>query len=227
MRMLLPLALIMIGACAPAMQPVVSTPTVLKSYSIDAIQEAGIGDPIFDVQAVRQALAFVATEAHDPGGPIGLRRRKIETGQIFRVVGQLATGAYVVRSPASSGDRYSLVITSEGRVEGFWDSTLRSASGGSWPDTPLFRQVEVPEQEGAFRAEMIYSGLDGQTLRAAYREFAGDLIRPAFTQDLQYDLSQDSTIAYKSIRIQVLEATNSQLRFRVLEDGDLEWLPEP
>ncbi|MDP9176755.1 MAG: hypothetical protein M3O61_03655 [Gemmatimonadota bacterium] len=72
---------------------------------------------------------------------------------------------------------------------------------------------------------MIYSGLDGRTIRATYREFSGDFIRPAFAQELQYNLAQDSTIAYKTIKIQVLEATNSVLRYRVREDGGLPWLP--
>jgi hypothetical protein len=71
---------------------------------------------------------------------------------------------------------------------------------------------------------MIYSGLDRKSVRTAYREFTGDFIKPAFTQELQYNLSQDSTIAYKSIKIQVLEASNSQIRYRGKDDGDLPWL---
>lgn len=78
---------------------------------------------------------------------------------------------------------------------------------------------------GSFKAELIYSGLTGSTLKVIYREYSNDYARPAFTTDLQYNLEESKEIAYKSIRIEVLNATNRQLDFRVVSDGDLPWLP--
>lgn len=48
---------------------------------------------------------------------------------------------------------------------------------------------------------------------------------PAFSQEIHYDLAQDSVIAYKTIRIRVLSASNAEISFEVLDDGGLPWLP--
>ena len=73
---------------------------------------------------------------------------------------------------------------------------------------------------------MIYSGMTGSTIRTVYREFADNFIRAAFSQEIHYDLAQDSVIAYKTIRIRVLSASNAEISFEVLDDGGLPWLPE-
>lgn len=223
MRLLLVSIAVVAAACA-SLDPVRPTPTVITNYKMGIVQSAGIGDPIIDVQSARKVPEFVALRQHDPGR-IQLRHLlTVEQGQRFRAVGKLKSGDYVIRN-RSDTLAPALVVTPDGRALGFYDGR-DGATGGKWPTDPLFAGAEGLEgQENAFRAQMIYSGLDGNTVRASYREFSGDFIRPAFAQELQYNLAQDSTIAYKSIKIQVLAATNSQLRFRVLEDGGLPWLP--
>ena len=78
------------------------------------------------------------------------------------------------------------------------------------------------------RHELTYSGREGTVLLVAYREFhrepGGDpLARPAFAQDLRYDLALSDTIAFRDYRIRVIEATTAGIRAVVLSDGK----PEP
>ena len=40
--------------------------------------------------------------------------------------------------------------------------------------------------------------------------------RPAFNQDVQYDLSEGKTIGFKGARVEIVEATNTNIRYRVL-----------
>ena len=56
----------------------------------------------------------------------------------------------------------------------------------------------------------------GSRLRIGYREFSGDLARPAFNNDVEYDLTESSVIGYKGARIEVIEATNEHIRYRVI-----------
>ncbi len=229
-----------IGGCVPAavapvpLKAIPPSATLTKNYKLGVEQTAGIGDPIVDVEsatAVAEVPEFVALRAHDPGRVLFLPAPiKLKEGDRFRVVGKLPndTADYVIESLTVTdlADRpVRLVVTPDGRVLGYaYESG--GFGGGSWPAEPLVAPVHgIVHKENAFRAQMIYAGLNGTTVRATYREFAGDLIRAAFTQDLQYNLAQDSTIAYKSIKIQVLGATNSQLRYRVREDGGLPWMP--
>lgn len=72
--------------------------------------------------------------------------------------------------------------------------------------------VEKP----SFKQELIYSGRSGDEVRFLYRELSGSVMRAPFSQQVQYDLSQDSVIGFKGVRIEVLEATNTQIRYRVL-----------
>jgi hypothetical protein len=215
------------GCTPPSLEPPRPTPTVIKSYTIGSEQTAGIGDAIFDVQSARKVPEFVALRAHDPGHVRFLPTPiKIEQGDRFRAIGKLESGNFVVRARGDTA-LYApkIVVTPDGQALGYYNGR-GGYTGGTWPAEPLFVAAEGLEgQEAAYRAQMIYSGLTGNTIRAAYREFTGDFIRPAFTQELQYNLAQDSTIAYKSIKIQVLEATNSQIRYRVRDDGGLPWLP--
>ena len=225
--LLLTSLVLVIGGCAPpSLEPPHPTPTVITSYKIGVEQSAGIGDAIFDVQSARKVPEFVALRAHDPGHVRFLPTPiKIEQGDRFRAVGKLETGNYVIRARSDTG-AYApkLVVTPDGHALGYYNGRGGYA-GGTWPTESLFAAAEGLEgQESAYRAQMIYSGLTGNTIRTAFREFTGDFIRPAFTQELQYNLAQDSTIAYKSIKIQVLEASNSQIRYRVKDDGGLPWL---
>lgn len=64
--------------------------------------------------------------------------------------------------------------------------------------------------------EFIYNGRVGDSLKFIYREFSGDMARPAFTQEAQYDLNNSNIIGFKKLRIKVIEASNVQIKFIVL-----------
>lgn len=75
-------------------------------------------------------------------------------------------------------------------------------------------------QKHGSKMELVYSGKDGQTLRLSYREYAfGDygviLARPAFTQDLTYDLSTSPEIAFKNLRMVVNSASNNEINYKI------------
>lgn len=168
---------------------------------------------------------FTATVTHDPNS---LWVPPIEAGTFFLAKWMLSDGTYLITSPDFSQD-YGINIDRDGRVIGglFLLSHRRvSKEPGSWPKDPLFDYVEPMDTPnvGAFRAQIVYSGLSGNVLQAVYREFVGDFIRPAFTQDLQYTL-QDSVLSFRSLRVRILQATNTQLDYVVQEDGGLPWLP--
>ncbi len=86
--------------------------------------------------------------------------------------------------------------------------------------------VDVPQDKCAkrykfanygqtFSQELIYLGRSGDELSFKYREFSGSLARPAFSADLTYDLSESRTIGYRGARIEVIEAGNQLIRYRV------------
>lgn len=68
-----------------------------------------------------------------------------------------------------------------------------------------------------FRQELLYQGKAGSTVKLSYREFTGDLARPAFTQELTFDLTEGPVVGAKGARIEVLEATNTSIRYRLMQ----------
>ncbi|WP_452218334.1 hypothetical protein [Lacinutrix undariae] len=67
-----------------------------------------------------------------------------------------------------------------------------------------------------FKQEFIYNGRVGNALKFIYREYVNDYARPAFTQDLQYDLSESETIGFRGLRIKIIKASNIKIEYIVL-----------
>ena len=70
----------------------------------------------------------------------------------------------------------------------------------------------------AFQQHLIYTGRVGDRIKIGYREFSSNMARPAFSANAEYDLSQSNLVGYKGARVEVLEATNEYIKYRVLQN---------
>lgn len=65
--------------------------------------------------------------------------------------------------------------------------------------------------------QFIYNGRIDNYVKFTYREFSfGGYARDAFTQDVQYDLDEGNVIGFKGSRIEILEATNRQITYKLI-----------
>jgi len=78
------------------------------------------------------------------------------------------------------------------------------------------KTTHIDSNAPGFSQELIYNGKSGDSVKFLYREFASGMARPAFDQDVQYDLKEGKVVGFKGARIEVIEATNVNLRYRVL-----------
>lgn len=85
------------------------------------------------------------------------------------------------------------------------------------PPADCQNRFKFADNTDTFAQELIYLGRSGDTLSFKYREFYGTRIRSAFAADLTYDLSETRTIGYKGARIEVVEAGNQTIRYRVVK----------
>jgi hypothetical protein len=69
----------------------------------------------------------------------------------------------------------------------------------------------------SFQQTLIYSGKVGNKVNIGYREFSGNMARPAFSNNVEYDLSESSLIGYKGAKLEVIEANNQFVRYRVID----------
>ena len=65
--------------------------------------------------------------------------------------------------------------------------------------------------------ELIYSGRSVDTLHLTYREYTvRGYARPAFSQNVFYDMKASDIITFQGWALQVLEADNQKIRFKVI-----------
>lgn len=77
------------------------------------------------------------------------------------------------------------------------------------------RPVLAPD---AFQQTLIYNGRVGSKINIGYREFSNNTARPAFNNNVEYDLAESIRIGYKGADLEVLEATNQHIKFRMLRN---------
>ena len=80
-----------------------------------------------------------------------------------------------------------------------------------WVKRPVLAQ-------DAFQRTLIYNGKVGARINIAYRESSNNLSRPAFNNNVEYDLSDSNRIAYQGAELEVLEATNQHIKFKLLRN---------
>jgi len=75
--------------------------------------------------------------------------------------------------------------------------------------------------KGSNKIEVAYTGKSGKILKLQLREFLNENMRtPSNTQDLSFDLSESKTISIKNLVIDVIEATNSKIKYKVISAGE-------
>ncbi len=100
-----------------------------------------------------------------------------------------------------------------------------SLAGPSLPGLTFSQDVfedAVLEQfsTGSFKRQLIYGGLSQNVISISYREFVDNMARPAFTQDVKYDLGESKIIGFKGARFEVSKATNTELTYKVIKALD-------
>ena len=85
-------------------------------------------------------------------------------------------------------------------------------------DTDYEKKKYPIASSDSFQQTLIYSGKIGDKINVGYREFSNDLARPAFNNDVEYDLSESMTIGYKGCQIEVIGATNQFIKYKVLSN---------
>lgn len=202
-----------------------------KSYSIGKEEKVAVGNPIVSVENIYYRTTFTPKFEYLPPKQSTFsaykgKGEKLVPGQIWVVKGTIEnTDGYVLENPS-----YSLMIhiRPDGKIGlGYVYEDLIPVLQGTWTKEVLFeRGNNNAEEKGSFRMEFLYTGITGNTVRLTYREYIDDLARPAFYQDLTYDMTESKTIMFKTLKIKIIESTNSYLKYIVEDDGGLPWIPK-
>lgn len=84
------------------------------------------------------------------------------------------------------------------------------------PSKFTVQSAVISVRQDELQKKLVYTGRSGKTIFLSYREFINDMARPAFTQDLTFDIASDRIVGFRGARIEVMNATNTSIEYRVL-----------
>jgi hypothetical protein len=80
-------------------------------------------------------------------------------------------------------------------------------------------RVKLPTlAHNSFQQTLIYSGRIGDRITLGYREFSNNMARPAYNNDVEYDLNESKIVGYKGARVEIIEATNQEITYKVMSN---------
>ncbi|UAA85957.1 hypothetical protein H2787_05840 [Acinetobacter baumannii] len=79
------------------------------------------------------------------------------------------------------------------------------------------KQVHVSDAK-SLQQVLYYNGKVGNRINIGYREFFDNMARPAFSNDVEYDLKESKTIAYKGAIIEIMNADNQSISYKVIKN---------
>lgn len=82
----------------------------------------------------------------------------------------------------------------------------------------ITRKYITIDTEKTFQQTLIYNGRINNEIKISYRESAKGFARPAFGNDATYDTTISPIIAYKGARIEVIQADNEKITYKVLSN---------
>jgi len=143
--------------------------------------------------------------------------------------GPCTGGRYLITNPRFYPGELGIIVAEDGSIpcEASVLQYLGAKRGREWrtPEavgTRPFVPQPFPIDSRGLKWELVYSGRSANEIGLTYREYAsgpdGTFARPAFYQDLKYDLSTSNRVVFRSIEIEILDASNAGVRFRVLRD---------
>ena len=139
-----------------------------------------------------------------------------------RLIAEFCTARKTYRDPLVGP--YDVTCFLDVNTDGVFDKvkvpSIKFGSSSEVKQAAAYRVVS--DLQDGFRRELVYSGLDGSTLRLVYREFNQGLARPAFSQDLTYQLGEagTTTISFRGARIDIHQAGNQGITYTVVKGMD-------
>lgn len=236
------ISVIFIAGCGKAIHPVFSEDlppenVSEKNYKIGTEQEVHVGESIIRVKEyVQRNIAtssvtptenFSIGDPSDPvmkgivGEPINIAGIVEEKEQRYRL---LPTFHHQFLFPINESGQY-LGGVAVRIIGGFYSgnevSFRSTGSIGIHPNSVRFEPVTkrvVDKTKGYVNYEIIYTGIDSNSINLLYREYTvEDIARVAFYQNLTYPLGTKA-IRFKNTKIQITKTDEEGIVYTVVED---------
>jgi len=207
----------LLSGCATGGGPIAPKVTKVDYPELNSVRESELGETILS-KGITHTFEAIDLRNEIVGGDGLIRERSRLKPQRLIASREDNEWTYFDGKTTYLGQQQPgglMVSKADRRIVEIWGGSFNRGSKPS-PDPIIeFTQVSV-EGRASFRQELIYNGRSGSAVRFTYRELSDSLMRPAFSQEASYDLSESRVIGFKGARIEVIEASNTKLKYKVM-----------
>lgn len=203
----------MLGCTAPKYNYQAVSQNISKP-PINSVNEAYVGDKMLTQGVFTEREAYFIPEAKKkflftmPKG-FYLKTGEDGKGSYYQAVNNIPDGAII-----PGGGIQSILVTPQNDLC-FIDIYFNKVC--HFKDIGEKRKISVAN-DNSFQQTLIYSGKVGNKINIGYREFSSSMARPAFNNDVEYDLNESKTIGYKGALLEVIDANNQSIKYKVLKN---------
>lgn len=229
------LFILLLSGCATLqVQPVIpETVEMFRPYPAGQVMEKSVGEELLGYNFLLKAKKYPGFEAIEdfqpPAFAFGQRLPAIVQGSEWVAIAKLDGGGYLCKN---RNEKYSATIPVDfGKsVKSDWEVCLLVDAAGApygtavcgtnetrasvWPQKMKNflrpkQMIEVDKKEWR-EARIIYAGKTRDAIRFIYQETA--------LRDLEFtfDLTESGTVAVKDIAFEIIEATNTSIKYKIL-----------
>lgn len=215
------IAILLIG-CA-------SSPTIQYNYAGNSVHEISpkiqIEATAFVGDTILADSSFYETDALYLKTPVGYGLYHFPSGYYSKIGSDQINNFY---SPLSMNESGSY-INQEGNARKYVQAIavkkgtlgqicpIHAISGTTCIEANVKTKKTQSQKDDSFEKVLLYNGRVGDKINIGYREFTNDKARPAFNNNVEYDLSQSSKISYKGALIEVLNADNNRITYKIIK----------
>lgn len=214
---LIALAMGLIG-CASPKYNYQATPQNISKPPLGVVNQAYVGDKMLEqgIFIEREALYVPKTVKHSGytfNSGYYLKTGEDKKGQYFQAINMLPNGGNIQKNFIV--DPFKAVMFSLNSE--LCVITVFNAKSCTNEHEAKLSKIGLAA-DNSFQQTLIYSGKVGNKVNIGYREFSSNMARPAFNNDVEYDLSQSKQIGYKGALLEIIDASNTNITYKVLRN---------
>lgn len=136
-----------------------------------------------------------------------------EKGGYYQPVNNISNGGMVQKNPLADPFK-SVMLGLDGKL-----CVITVFNAKSCSENHQAKRTSIGvASDSSFQQTLIYSGKVGNKINIGYREFSSNMARPAFNNDVEYDLGESKQIGYKGALLEVIDANNQNITYKVLRN---------
>jgi hypothetical protein len=212
-------AIIVSGCAAPVLNYMPETVNISEP-PIGSIVEKQVGEDLLrqgkyrEHDSIHVLGPLKVTWAYTAMPGYFLKMGEDDTGEFYRVGGAGEESGYI-QKVAFADPLNALLVKKDNLL-----CVVTVSNGVACGDVRLgYEKVKRPVATAdSLQRTLIYNGRVGDKVNIGYREFSASLARPAFNNNVEYDLNESKEIGYRGARLEILSATNRGIRYRVISN---------